>query len=356
MLAITAIRAGIGDFSTSQSVSWPPGIDVQRLVEGRPSRIRSIPVTLHINHEGKEHCLKFLAYRDVFQRLAESHRGDEASDVRFGDLLRMAMWEGQAYASRSKTLRNKIRKLFPRIAWKTAAWLGPALLKPMMSAFKDRAEIIKTIQSCMSRELPRLKITPKNMAAFLVYRNWQNWTARRRDLVKAPKWPTTISPIASPGKKSEYGSGDFWDEIFNRQLKLKRFPWARLQRTNQARVTELTEQAIEERKACYAQNNPGFDWEECQQTHPHLYDKLIAKFLEEHMTLYPFSINVEFPKDVVNERGWCEANRCEWKEAADTENLFCAVPTQGPQFLLPKSFEETVRDILLNRDVFILSP
>ena len=330
MLAIKAIRAGGGATTASQGTRWPSSIDVQQLVVGRTARARSIPVTLTLTHAGKEHCLKFLAYRDVFQRLAGFHQGNEASDVRFGYVLRMAMWAACDHISWSEDSGKTSGKLFARIAWKTAAWLGPALLDQMRTAEKDFPDTYAEIQKSMPEELKR---TPRNMAAFLVDKNWQNWRIVRRlkELPEIPEWPTRISPIKTIVDQNnegtgEFGSTHFWDEIFYRQLKLRRFPWPQLRRTNPERFKVLTEPAIEERKARYAQQNPGFDWEQCRANNPAHYNELINEFLEDHMALYPFSMMVR------------------------------AVPTQGPQFYLPKSFEETVQDILESKDVFLLFP
>jgi hypothetical protein len=262
MLVLKAILAGSGNVSSSQQAPVPSGIDILEIKSTRSvQRGRSATVTILINQDGEPLPLKFLAEKDVFQRLSSFHYGDQPSDTRFGYLIREAVSKARDHVRRSQLFKRKDSgRPLQRIAWSTAAWLGPGLLEQLSQAYEGHHKVIGTIRAHMADEKSKLKLTAKNiairnMAAFLVHKNWQNWRERISDRVKIPQWPTKTSPIVSPAKKNPHQSGDFWDEIFSEQVRSKR-------RSSQ---------------------------------------------------------------------------------------------NSGPTFILPKSLEETVDDILLNRDVFILS-
>ncbi|WP_413933386.1 hypothetical protein [Nitrospira sp. BLG_1] len=367
MLALKAILAGSGNLSDSQQAPVPSGIGILEIKSTRRvQRGRSVPVTIRINQDREHLSLKFMAEKDVFQRLASFHNGDESSDTRFGYLIGGAVREAQNHVRRSQLFKRKDNgRPFQRMAYSTAVWLGPALLDRLKLAMESSSPIIKIIRSCATKEHRGLRLEPekiaaRNLAAFLVYKNWQNWRGRlQKRGVTISEWPTKISPIKRVEKGSaegegEYESHDFWDEIFNRKLKLKRFPWKTLERTDPDRFKELTTPGIETAKVRYAQDNPGFSWKKCQDEQPDQYERLIDKFLRNHMALNRFALNSRVSQQAARRLNWPVDSDRALKKDPQTGDWFVTVPTTGPTFPLPKSLEETVRDILLDRDVFIL--
>lgn len=228
MLALKAILTGSGNVSSQQS-PLPSGVDILEVRSNRRvQRGRSVPVTILINQDGEPLSLKFLAEKDVFQLLASFHKGDEPSDTRFGSMMRKAVWEARNHVRRSQLFKRKDNgRPLQRMAWGTAAWLGPALLAKLSQNYEGHPKVIGTIRAHMAKENSKLKLTAKNiairnMAAFLVHKNWQNWRERLSHRVKIQEWPTETSPIMSPTKKNPHQSGDFWDEIFTEQVRSKR--------------------------------------------------------------------------------------------------------------------------------------
>lgn len=228
-LALKAILTGSGNVSSSQQAPLPSGVDILEVKSNhRVQRGRSVPVTILINQDGELLSLKFLAEKDVFQRLASFHNGDESSDTRFGSLIREAVWEARNHVRRSQLFKRKdTGRPLQRMAWSTAAWLGPALLAQLSQAYEGHLEVIGTIRAHMAKDNSKLKLTAKNiairnMAAFLVHKNWQNWRERFSDRDETQQWPTKTSPIMSPTKRNPHQSGDFWDEIFSEQVRSKR--------------------------------------------------------------------------------------------------------------------------------------
>jgi len=227
MLALKAILTGSGNVSSQQS-PLPSGVDILEVKSNRRvQRGRSVPVTILINQDGEPLSLKFLAEKDVFQLLASFHKGDEPSDTRFGSMILKAVWEARNHVRRSQLFKRKDnRRPLQRTAWSTAAWLGPALLAKLNQNYEGHPKVIGTIRAHMAKENSMLKLTAKNiairnMAAFLVHKNWQNWRERLSRRVRIQQWPTKTSPILSPAKRNPHQSGDFWDEIFTEQIRSK---------------------------------------------------------------------------------------------------------------------------------------
>ncbi len=347
MVAIKVILAGSGNASALRNAAWPSGIEVQDLKVGRIASVRPVPVEITLKQDSETHTLKFLAEKEAYRDLSGFHYGDELSDSRFGYLLRQAVWTGCAYAARESPGKGKgRRKWLQRSAWKMAGWLGLALLPPMRNAYQGNDDNAKRIVSAMKAEVADLKINPRSMAAFLVHKNWQNVSQRRWG--KQEKWPSRITPLLGTNLRCE--SGSFWDEIFYRQKKLKKFPWARIRKNNPERFNELTRDWIIERKAA----RKDFDWDRFQKEQPRKFNQAIEAFLDERFELYPFRQSCRVPREIASAWPKYMQKELKWDRASKTYTF--DIPIQGPYFMLPKPFDEIVSDILANRDAFILSP
>lgn len=342
-LALLAILAGSGSAGAAPTENWPEGIGVEAPIVSRnvskKSR-RRVSVRLPIALNGKMRCLKFIAKREEFHTLASFHDGDELSDSRFGYLLRIALWTGHAKFIQPRPGQGGgRRKHLQRCAWKTASWLGPALLPPMHDALQGKTESALAIVKAMKKEARALKVTPRAMAAFLIWKNWRN-SGRL-------EWPSKITPIEMDGLSQ---SGSFWDEVFYCQSKLKKFPWAKLREENPERFDELTRAGIEQMKA--ARKN--FDWSRFERENPQKFGHAIEEFRQSYTRLNQFRQRVELPSAVAV--GLPKATQKDLISNATTGTFWIDVPIQGPYSLLPKPFEEVVTDILENRAHFILLP
>ncbi|MEP7152317.1 MAG: hypothetical protein ABI856_11450 [Nitrospira sp.] len=344
-LAMLAIQAGSGRAGAAPSVSWPQGIEGGPLTVIKKSG-RPVSVTLPIILKGKTRILRFIAKSDAFGSLATFHFGDEVSDSRFGYLFRIALWTGHEKVIQPRPGQGGgRRKPIQRCAWKTASWLGPALLPPMHDALKENTESAIAIIKAMKKEVRGLKITPRGMAAFLIWKNWRNW--RSKFPPGKLDWPSKITPIESDGLSQ---SGGFWDEIFHGQLKLKKFPWATLRKENPERFDALTQQGIEQLKAA----GKNVDWSRFEREHPKQFGQTIEEFRQSYMRLNQFRRRVELPAAIASKLP--KAAKKELTKKSSLGTFYIDVPYQGPQYILPKPFHEVVTDILENRDAFILLP
>ncbi len=365
---IKAILAGSGNRSAFRKYPFPPGVPVAKVIPGKVQRERAVSITININHDGEEHAITFLAERDVFQKLASLHNGETASDVRFGHILRDAFWEVHRHLVRTQPINGKKRGKSPqRVAWKTAAWLGPALLTQLRLGCRSRSKVIETIRTRMTQEKVVVKQTVRNMAAFLVNKNWMNYIESllrlaedKKERQKIETWRTAFTPLRmTDGHDGTVRSVEFWDEIYNQQCHMKRFPWGRLRNTNKSRYKELMEQPCRDR---YLKENPGCDWEKLKNEHRAQFNRLINEFInnkdfvDRHVNYYQFSYDMVYPKHLAQRMKWTRAQRRELRKDTHTGNMLLANPTPGPTFILPKSLEETVNDILSDRTVFILNP
>lgn len=366
-LMIKIILAGSGNDSAFSKCIFPSGIKVEKLVPGKVQRERAVPITIHLHHDGAEHALKLLTEKVVFQKLASFHHGDEASDIRFGYILREALWEGRRHLSCTQPINGKKRGKSPqRVAWKTAAWLGPALLAQLKSHYQGRSKVIEAIRTCMTKEQPSVKHTVRNMAAFLVNKNWMNYVQLRlqhaRNHIESRKiraWGFAFAPLRKlAGQDGTFGSVEFWDEIYHKQCHLKRFPWGLLRKRNKARFKELMEQPCKDH---HLQQNAGCDWEKLKNENRTQFNRLLNEFMrnkrlvDRHTAHFQFTCDRRISKALARRMMWSPAQRRELRKEAHSGDILLAIPIPGPTFLLSKSFEETVDDILLGRDIFILS-
>ena len=346
-LAMLAIHAGSGGPGPARAERWPQGIDGGALTVRRNSG-RPVSVTLPISINGNTRGLRLIAESDAFRSLARFHVGDEWSDSRFGYLLRIALWTGHERFMRPRPGQGGgQRKPLQRCAWNTASWLGPALLSPMHDAFQGETERAAAISKAMKKEVRGLKVTPRGMAAFLVWKNWRNWRSRSRISPGSLEWPSKTTPIESDGLP-KYGS--FWDQVFYCQNKLKKFPWAKLRKENPERFDELIQTGMEQHKA--ARRN--FDWSTFEREHPEEFERNIEEFRQSYMRLHQFRQSVEVPAAVA--LGLPKATQQALTRDSTRGTFWINVPIPGPYYLLPKPFQEVVTDILENRDQFILFP
>lgn len=237
-LMIAVVLAGGGQTSSFWKFASLSGIHVKELNLGRFQQNRAVPVTIQIDQDRERHDIKFLAERDVFQRLASFYYGDEASDIRFGWLLREALWKGRSHIAQAQPINGKKRgKSLQRVAWKTAAWLGPALLDKMQLDRQSCSNVLKIVRECLAKTYKEQQIqfrekswASRIAAAFLVKRNWMNYIKRLQGKATSQeereRFSEWIDVIPSPepiyllhGKSVSVSSVDFWDEIFTKQLK-----------------------------------------------------------------------------------------------------------------------------------------
>ncbi len=371
ILLIKSILKGGGDNLFPLRFSSATHDQIEEIIVGRVQRERAVPVTIRIKHDRKEHDITLLTESSVFKTLASFHHGDEASDVRFGKIFREALHAGRDHVLKAQLRKGKKGGKFPTSFWSTAAWLGPALLNRLRQAYESHPKVIETIHEYMTEKSQRsIKLTPKNigvrnMGAFLVDKNWQNFKRRQQPIANDDEENTNSEVLTSTialrqegNRSGTYSSVAFWDKIFYQQLKLKSFPWARLRNKNIERFKELMEQPCKEH---YLRQDPTCDWDKLKRDYPTRFKKLIDGFIrnkdlaDRHMKHYLFSHDMEIARRTARRMEWTPAQRRELRRDPKTGNMLLALPTQGPTFILPKSLEETVDDILLNRDVFILS-